>query len=152
MTVTSNPAQTIATDFKLESSHGQISLSSYRGKNVALYFMRDFTCPICTSRVMNLKRLSAALRTQNTEILIVAGGNSSDAAKFAKRHSLPFPVLADTDGSVYQAYNLEKIFGLLQRHGLFLINQRGIQRFAHTAASPMSGFSLAELEREINQL
>ena len=152
MTAIANTAQP-APDFSLDSSQGRISLSSYRGKsNVALYFMREFSCAMCTQRVVNLKKLSAALKARNTEILIVGGGSLEEATRFAKRLQLPFPVLADPNRNAYGQYNLEKVFGLLQRHGLIVVDQRGLLRFAHTAANPMVGFSQADLEREIAAL
>src|SRR5688572_10400730 len=92
-----------APDFSLESSEKSvIRLSDYRGqKHVVLYFMREFSCMQCQAHAIQLGHLYDQLKTQDTAVLVIGGGDSRAAVRTAMMLRLPFPVLADPDRQVY---------------------------------------------------
>jgi peroxiredoxin Q/BCP len=104
-----------APDFTLPSSEGrEISLHDLRGKNVILYFyVRDAT-PGCTQQACDFRDNLVRLRNANTEVLGVSDDDIASHERFRDKHALPFPLLADTDHAVSEAYGvwqLKKQYG-----------------------------------------
>ena len=116
----------MAPDFTLAGSSGQISLSDYRGKqHVVVYFMREFTCALSRKNVTQLKHLYSTLQARHTEVLVIAGGSRAEAEQLATTLQVPFPVLADADREVYRRYGLEKVLSLWQRSGTIVVDTQG---------------------------
>src|SRR5260370_41139728 len=88
----------MAPDFTLTGSNGQISLSDYHGKqNVVLYFMREFSCSFCQKHVAQLKQLYSALQSQHTAVLVIGGGSPAAAEQRRSRPQVPIPMLRGVD-------------------------------------------------------
>jgi peroxiredoxin len=65
------------------------------------------------------------------EILAVAPDTMGNTQSFFKTNQLPFPGLVDNELTVYQQFDVQsKLLSLGQRPGLFIIDKRGITRFA----------------------
>src|SRR6266567_3981379 len=139
------PVGSMAPDFTLAGSNGQISLSDYVGKqNVVLYFMREFSCSFCQKHVAQLKQLYSALQSQHTAVLVIGGGSRAEAEQLASRLQVPFPVLADADREVYHRYGLEKVMSL-QRSGIIVIDKGGRVSYSHSTTLPIAGLDRAAL-------
>jgi len=115
----------LAPDFTLAGSRGQISLSDYRGTHVVVYFMREFTCALSRKNVTQLKHLYSTLQARHTEVLVIAGGSRAEAEQLATTLQVPFPVLADADREVYRRYGLEKVLSWWQRSGAIVVDTQG---------------------------
>lgn len=147
MTLQTADAQvgSMAPDFMLAGSNGQISLSDYHGKqNVVLYFMREFSCSFCQKHVAQLKQLYSALQSQHTAVLVIGGGSRAEAEQLASRLQVPFPVLADADREVYHRYGLEKVMSL-QRSGIIVIDKEGRVSYSHSTTLPIAGLDRVAL-------
>jgi peroxiredoxin Q/BCP len=89
-----------APDFTAESTHGVVTLSKYRGKNVVLYFyVKDMT-PGCTTQSIGMKDSIDAIRALNAEVLGISSDNLEMHKKFLERYKLNFPLVADTDNKI----------------------------------------------------
>lgn len=143
-----------APDFTLTSNTGQtVNLSDYHGnKNVILYFMREFSCAQCQQHTIHLKMLYPDLVAKDTEVLVIGGGNSRDAARLARTFELPFTVLADSERMVYMAYNLDKVAWAIQRSATVLVDKQGIVRYLHRATNPSNSLDQIRLMQEVNML
>src|SRR5690554_3719501 len=121
-----------APDFTAKDENGNtISLSEFKGKKVALYFYPKDMTPGCTNQACNLRDNYAALKEEGITILGVSPDNEARHQKFIDKHELPFPLIADTDKEVINAYGvwgLKKFMGK-EYNGLhrttFLINEEG---------------------------
>jgi peroxiredoxin Q/BCP len=92
----------MAPDFILAGSNGQISLSDYCGKqNVVLYFMREFSCSFCQKHVAQLKQLYSTLQAHHAEVLVIGGGSRAEAEHLATQLQVPFPVLHEPGKKVF---------------------------------------------------
>ena len=91
--------------FNLESdSGGKISLASFKGKPVVLYFYpRDDTSG-CTVEACEFRDAWAEVKKTGAVVLGVSPDGVASHQKFRKKFSLPFPLLADTDHAVAAAY------------------------------------------------
>jgi peroxiredoxin Q/BCP len=122
-----------APDFKSEDQEGhKISLSSYKGKKLALYFYpRDLT-PTCTTQACDLRDHYSDLQKHNIEILGVNDDDAKKHQRFIAKHDLPFPLLVDADHTVLKAYGVwgpKKFMGKEfdgTHRTTFLIDENGV--------------------------
>ncbi len=127
----------LAPDFTLAGPGGQVTLSDYREKqSVVLYFMREFTCKLSRKNVAQLKQMYGTLRSQNTAVLVIAGGSRAEAEQLATTMQVPFPVLADIDRKVYHSYGLEKVLSFWQRSGSIVVDKQGRVSYLHPTTIP----------------
>jgi len=71
-------------------------------------------------------------KSRGAEIVCVAPHDLTETRQLAEALNLPFPVLADAERKVFQAYDIaSSAWSLGQRPGLYVIDRQGIIRFAH---------------------
>ena len=73
-----------------------------------------------------------------TQILIILGDTLERASKYAETLKTPFPVLADPARTVYERYELVKIFIGIQRTASIIIDQNGVIRYLKRSINPMT--------------
>ncbi len=117
-----------APEFELTDQNGRIhSLNDYRGKWVVLYFYPKDDTPGCTKEACHFRDDIVAMQKIDAQILGVSLDSEKSHAKFADKYSLPFPLLADTDGRVAKSYGALTSLGPLKfakRH-TFIIDPQG---------------------------
>lgn len=87
-------------------------LSQYAGRPVVLYFYPKDDTPGCTTESCDFQaRLPKFVKAENAVVLGVSILDEKSKAKFAKKHGLTFPLLADADHEVAEKYGvwLEKM-------------------------------------------
>ncbi len=106
---------TVAPDFALPDDTGAVRrLSEFRGKYVVLYFYPEDDTPGCTKEACNFRDDYSAYEKAGVEILGVSADSVKSHGKFKAKYHLPFPLLADTDKAVINAYGVwgdKKLFG-----------------------------------------
>jgi thioredoxin-dependent peroxiredoxin len=96
-----------APDFTLPDAEGtNISLESFRGKRVILYFYPAAMTPGCTKQACDFRDSLESLTAAGVAVLGVSKDSPQKLAKFAERDSLTFPLLSDPDLGVHQAYGV----------------------------------------------
>lgn len=103
------------------------SLADYRGRWVVLYFYPKDDTPGCTTEACNFRDDLPAMRALNVQILGVSLDDRKSHATFASKYELPFPLLADTEGEVVNAYGALWSLGpirIAKRH-TFVIDPEG---------------------------
>ena len=123
------------------------TLAGYRGRWVVLYFYPKDDTPGCTTEACNFRDDLPAMRALNVQILGVSMDDTKSHARFAEKYSLPFPLLADTDGNVARAYGSLWSIGPLRiakRH-TFVIDPEGRVARIYRNVKP------AEHSRELQQ-
>jgi peroxiredoxin Q/BCP len=94
-----------APDFSLRDQNGETrTLSTYRRHWVVLYFYPKDDTPGCTQEACRFRDDLPALRKLDAEVLGVSVDDPESHARFSRKHGLPFPLLADTDGKVAKQY------------------------------------------------
>ena len=118
--------------FNAQDADGNtVSLKDYAGKKVALYFYPADYTPTCTKQACNLPDNISLLKQHDIEVIGVSGDTVKSHKKFEKKYSLPFPLLADEDHKIIQAYGVwgEKVLFGREYMGIlrttFLINEDG---------------------------
>jgi peroxiredoxin Q/BCP len=119
---------TAAPDFDLlDATQVSHKLTDFRGRWLVLYFYPKDSTPTCTAEACNLRDGYAEFQKHNVALLGVSLDDAASHAKFAQHHSLPFPLLADSNAAVARAYGSLWDFGLFRiakRH-TFLIRPDG---------------------------
>ena len=122
-----------APNFKaLDNKGNTISLTDYSGKKLVLFFYPKASTPGCTAEACNLRDNYQIFLSKGYEIL----GASADSAKrqqnWINKHELPFPLLADEDKTVINAFGVwgPKKFMGREYDGIhrttFVIDENGI--------------------------
>ncbi len=118
----------MAPEFELSDQDGQLhSLEDYRDQWVVLYFYPKDDTPGCTTEACEFRDNIFAFKRINAQILGVSLDDVESHQKFAEKHGLPFPLLADTTGQAAYAYGVKtKMFGMtVAKRQTFLINPQG---------------------------
>jgi len=95
-----------APDFDVVAHDGRrLKLGDYRGKkNVVLYFYpKDFTL-VCTKEACGFRDMYDELLSNETEVIGVSVDDDASHEKFARKHNVPFPLVADPEKTLAKAY------------------------------------------------
>jgi thioredoxin-dependent peroxiredoxin len=96
---------TTASDFTLEDQDGvSHTLSQYKGQWVLIYFYPKDNTPGCTKQACTLRDAEPAFEKLKAVVLGISGDSVASHKKFVEKFELPFPLLADTDKKVIEAY------------------------------------------------
>ena len=121
-----------APDFNLLDQSGQEhSLSKYAGSWVILYFYPKDDTPGCTKQACAFRDEYQVIAEHNTQVLGVSVDDEKSHAAFADKYNLPFPLLADKDGSVAKSYQALTSLGIVKfakRHTFIIGPQGTIQK------------------------
>ena len=122
-----------APDFTLPDKDGNpVTLSSFRGKKVVLYFYPKDNTPGCTRQACAFAARYEAFRSANIEVIGISKDSVASHVKFAEKYNLPFHLLADPDRVVIESYGVwqeKKMAGKVGMgvvHTTFIINENGI--------------------------
>lgn len=110
--------------FTLNDQHGTThKLSQYAGRPVVLYFYPKDDTPGCTTESCDFQsRLPKFDKAGKTVVLGMSILDEKSKAKFANKHGLTFPLLADADHAVAEKYGVwqekmrygRKYFGIVR--------------------------------------
>lgn len=121
-----------APSFELPDQNGKFHrLEDYRGQKVLLYFYPKDDTPGCTVEAQCFRDRLNELKAKGVQVLGVSADSVKSHQRFVKKFSLNFPLLADSETTVCQAYGVWKeksMFGKkfmgIQRDS-FLIDEQG---------------------------
>ena len=89
-----------------DQSGNEVKLSDFKGKKVILYFYPKDDTPGCTAQACNLRDNYDSLLSKGYAVLGVSVDDEKSHQKFIKKFDLPFPLLADTDHAIVEAYDV----------------------------------------------
>ncbi len=96
-----------APDFALENAEGEtVRLSDFRGRKVVLYFYPKDDTPGCTQEACSFRDSLERVQSLGAVVLGVSPDSVASHRKFAAKHGLNFPLLADPDTTVAQQYGV----------------------------------------------
>ena len=105
------------------------SLSEFRGRNVVLAFYPGDNTPGCTRQLCSYRDDWSEFEGIDAVLLGISPQDVDSHEKFATKHNFPFPLLADADKSVTEAYGVgAPIIGV--RRSVFVVDGGGIVRYA----------------------
>lgn len=120
-------------DFKSTDQDGNsVSLSDYRGRKLVVFFYPKANTPGCTQEACNLRDHYGKLQNAGYSLLGVSADSPKKQASFRDKYEFPFPLLADEDRKVIEAFGVwgPKKFMGREFDGIhrktFIINEEGI--------------------------
>jgi thioredoxin-dependent peroxiredoxin len=118
-----------APDFTKRAHTGEeVSLSALRGRWVVLYFYPADDTPGCTAEACSFRDAYEDFTDAGAVVIGVSSDDQASHVKFAERHSLPFTLLSDEDGSLRAAYGVRKTLGILPGRVTYVIDPDGVVR------------------------
>lgn len=87
----------------------KVSLADYRGQNLVLYFYPKANTSGCTHESVDFRDALKDFKALNTAIVGCSGDSVEDQTKFKTRYKLNFPLLADTEFEVVDAYKARRM-------------------------------------------
>ena len=122
-----------APDFQSKDQDGNIiSLQDYSGKKLVLFFYPKASTPGCTVEACNLRDNYERFQSLGYEIIGVSADSEKRQTNFRNKYNFPYPLLADEDKSVinaFEAWGPKKFMGRTYDgiHRItFVINEEGV--------------------------
>lgn len=117
-----------APDFTLQD----ITLSSFRGKRVVLYFYPKDNTPGCTRQACAFAGLYGEFQKKGVEVIGISKDSVASHVKFAEKYNLPFVLLSDPELEAIKEYGVwqeKKLYGKVSMgvvRTTFIISPDGI--------------------------
>ena len=119
--------------FTVNNQDGEpVSLSDYKGKKLIVFFYPKASTPGCTAEACNLRDNYKELQKQGFELLGVSADSEKRQTNFKNKYEFPFPLLADEDKIVINAFGVwgEKKFMGRTYDGIhrktFIVSENGV--------------------------
>ncbi len=122
-----------APDFELPDQDGRpVRLEDFRGQRVVVYFYPKADTPGCTTQACGVRDRKADYAQAGAVVLGVSPDPVAKVKKFQEKYALDFPLLADADHSVAEAFGVwveksmygRKYFG--NERTTFIIDSEGM--------------------------
>jgi peroxiredoxin Q/BCP len=120
-------------EIKLPSTEGnEVSLSDYLGKYVVIYFYPKDDTPTCTKEACSIRDANAEIQKAGAILLGVSKDDLKSHQRFIKKYNLNYPLLADTEGKLIEAFGVwgeKTLFGktfMGIKRTTFVIDPQGI--------------------------
>jgi peroxiredoxin Q/BCP len=116
----------------LDQEGKEHKLEDYKGKKLVVFFYPKASTPGCTAEACDLRDNFERFKENNYELLGVSADAAAKQAKFKEKYDFPFPLLADEDKSVIEAFGVwgPKKFMGKEYDGIhrttFIIDENGI--------------------------
>jgi peroxiredoxin Q/BCP len=124
-------------DVELNLTGGRSArLADYRGRKLVLYFYPKASTPGCTQEGQDFRDAAAAFEAADTVILGASRDGQKAQDNFKAKQGFPFDLVADTDETLCQAFDVIKTKKMYGRESLgverstFLIDASGVLRQA----------------------
>lgn len=112
-----------APDFTLPDENGEpVTLSSFKGKPVVLFFYPRANTPGCTIEACGFRDQYGKLIRTGLTVLGISPDTPKAQKKFQEKYELPYTLLADSDKEV------AKLFDVLKEKNMYGKKVMGIER------------------------
>lgn len=134
---------TPAPDFQIPDQNGKtVSLSSFRGQKVVLYFYPRDNTPGCSREAAAYRDALPEFEALGVKVFGLSKDSSASHKRFADKYELPFTLLADTETAVLQDYGAwqeKKMYGKVSMgtvRSTVLIDENGVVEKVWPKAKP----------------
>jgi peroxiredoxin Q/BCP len=144
------PEFTLAGSDNTEAGRRAYSLSEFRGQAVVLVFYPGDSTPVCTRQLNAYTEDIGSFEEAGAQVVAISPQSVESHDDFScKQGGFAFPLLADTDKAVGDAYGILGPLGFYRRSA-FVIDAEGIVRYAHRAVAGLTFRSTKELVEAVN--
>ena len=114
----------------------RLSITELEGAPLVLYFYPRDNTPGCTTEARDFQALLADFEAAGARVVGVSNDDAASHRKFCDKQGIDFPLIADTDRSVSQAFNVLRMKNMFGKRfegierSTFLIDADGVIRRA----------------------
>jgi peroxiredoxin Q/BCP len=119
-------------------------------KVVLLYFYPKDDTPGCTKEACGFRDRIADLKQDSVQVIGISFDSGESHQKFIAKYNLNFPLIADTDGKIADAYGVRMPGKDMARRVSFLIGLDG--KIVHVTDSPNADVHLNEMKAAAEKL
>jgi peroxiredoxin Q/BCP len=146
----------LAPDFTLPGVQGtarrDYTLSEYRGQTVVLaFYPGDFT-PGCTRQMCQYRDAFSEFEGVEAVLLGISPQDVDSHERWIAKRALPFPLLADTEKRVIDAYGVRGFGPIGVKRSTFVIDGDGVVRHRRSASLGVRWDKPGELARIVKAL
>ncbi len=139
------PPFTLAGSDSTDDGRRDYSLADYRGQVVVLVFYPGDSTPVCTRQLNAYTEDIDSFTKVGAQVLALSPQSVASHDEFScKQGGFAFPLLADVDKAVGEAYGILGPLGFYRR-SVFVVDAEGIVRYAHKTVAGLTFRSTAEL-------
>ncbi|MFA4083380.1 thioredoxin-dependent thiol peroxidase [Mycobacteroides salmoniphilum] len=115
----------------LDADGEKVSLSSYKGRKVIIYFYPAAMTPGCTKQACDFRDSLAELNGAGLDVIGISPDKPEKLAKFRERDGVNFPLLSDPDKTTliaYGAFGEKKLYGKIVEgviRSTFVVDEKG---------------------------
>jgi len=96
-----------APDFSAVDQNGNThTLKDYKGKKLVVFFYPKANTPGCTNEACGLRDNYERFKAKGYELLGVSADTQKAQGKFKEKYSLPYPLIADVDKVMINAFGI----------------------------------------------
>lgn len=111
------------------------TLASFRGRPLVVYFYPRDGTPGCTREACAFRDAWDRYAASGVGIVGVSSDDVASHARFAREHELQFPLLADEDGALAEAFGVKRHLGMDSRV-TFVLDAAGVIRAVYRDVDP----------------
>ena len=134
---------TLAPDFTLPDKDGNpVTLSSFRGRKVVVYFYPRDNTPGCTRQACAFAKAYDAFAQKNVVVIGISKDSVASHQKFAQKYELPFILVSDPELQAIQGFGVwqeKKNYGKVSMgvvRSTFIHNEEGVVEKVFPKAKP----------------
>ena len=124
---------TKAPDFTLQNKSGEnVTLSSFLGKKIVLYFYPKDNTPGCTRQACAFAGAYEEFKSRDVVVIGISKDSVDSHQRFAEKYELPFILLSDPELQAIQAYDVwqeKKMYGKVSMgvvRATYVIDENGV--------------------------
>jgi peroxiredoxin Q/BCP len=102
-------------------------------KWLVLFFYPKDNTPVCTREACAFRDSYEAFVAAGAEVVGVSSDTAASHARFAEKHRLPFPIVADTDRRVRRLFGVANPLGFIPGRVTYVIDREGVVRLVYAA-------------------
>jgi peroxiredoxin Q/BCP len=140
-----------APDFELQGTDGPFRLSDHRGERVVLLFYPGDNTPVCTKQFCSYAARPDDMRDLPATVVGISAQGLESHQEFQSKHSIPVPLLADTDRAVAKSYGATApVVGT--RRAVIVVDEDGIIRHRHVHRLGLDFQTVDEIRAVLDEL
>ncbi|MFM7245668.1 MAG: peroxiredoxin [Planctomycetaceae bacterium] len=102
-------------------------------KWLVLFFYPKDNTPVCTKEACAFRDSYEAFAAAGAEVVGVSSDSVAAHARFAEKHRLPFPIVADTDRRLRRLFGVSNPLGVIPGRVTYVIDRDGVVRMLYSA-------------------
>ena len=102
-------------------------------KWLVLFFYPKDDTPVCTKEACAFRDSYEAFVAAGAEVVGVSSDSAATHARFAEKHRLPFPIVADTDRRLRRLFGVANPLGFIPGRVTYVVDRTGVVRLVYSA-------------------